>query len=68
MNPGHAEILHDFLDDELVRCAEEDEPDEDPDRRDGEGVDQSSSVADRHDVAVTHRGHGDHAEIQDVGK
>src|SRR6476646_9862608 len=68
LNYSHTPVLPAALDQELGCGAEEDEPQENADRGDQEGIDQPGSLTDRHDVAIAYGRHRDHREIDDVGE
>jgi len=65
---SHAVVLHVSPDDELIRRAQEQEPDRDARRHHHERVDESGPRRDGNDVAVAHRGQGNHAEVDNVAE
>ena len=52
----------------VIGGPQEDEPHEEPDRRDHERIEQPGLLRHRHDVAVTHGRDGDHREVQNIGE
>ena len=68
LDAAHPPSLPDVAEQELIGGPEEDQPDEDADRRDEEGVEHPRPLGDRHDVAVADRGDGDHREVEHVGE
>ncbi len=64
----HTVALHVLSDDELIRRAEEQEPDGDPYGRHDQRIDEAGPRRDRYDIAVPHRGHRNHAEINDIAE
>src|SRR5690606_11453072 len=66
LDAGHAPFLPTALEDDSIGRADEDEEDQDADRGDDHGFDQSRLAAHRHDVAVSGRRDRDHRKIDDV--
>ena len=64
----HSVVLHVLSDDELMRRAENQEPDGEPHGGYDQRIDKAGPRRDRYDIAVSHGGHRNHAEINDIAE
>ena len=64
----HSVVLHVLSDDELMRRAENQEPDGEPHGGYDQRIDKAGPRRDRYDIAVSHGGHRNHAEINDMAE
>ena len=66
LNQAHTQAIPDAAKQEVISGPQKDQPHEQSDRRDDEGVEQPRLRRHRDDVAVTDRGDGNHREIEHV--
>jgi hypothetical protein len=66
--PGHAIPFHILPAHQLTGRSAKQEPDEDPDRSHDKRIEHPGTRCQRDNVALVHRGDGDHGEVEHVSE